>query len=216
MSVISGGIFSKPRGKTGGIVFGAARTRNGKLATARELVKPSNPNTAGQQEQRSKFKSVLFLVRRIGASIYQGAWNRSIGQLPGFQSMMSIFLGQIASNFEISLVTEINLGTLHFPDSMSITQEDANQFTIAYTSELGSNGTALDKVNVIAFCKTDANRAETNGVEIDVSNVRDGSDITVSGLIQPATYEIYVYLEGAGTAEGIFSVAKPFEISLSA
>jgi hypothetical protein len=216
MSVISGGIFSKPRGKTGGIVFGAARTRNGKLATARELVKPSNPNTAGQQEQRNKFKSVLALVRRIGASIYQSAWNRSIGQLPGFQSLMSILLGQIDSSFDITLVTEINLGTLHFPDTLTVTSVETGKIQSAFSSELGSNGTTADKVQMLAFAQTDANRALSNGVKLVSTETRSDEETEVADCIVGAVYEVYMYFIGAGTADGIYSVAKPFEVTISA
>src|SRR3972149_3079354 len=94
-----GGIFSRPRGKTGGIVFGAARTREGKLVTSRLLVAPSNPNTADQQEQRSVFTQSLQCVRSLGASIYQEDFNRAIAQLPGFQAVMSILMNAMTPAF---------------------------------------------------------------------------------------------------------------------
>ena len=208
MSVITGGIFSKPRGKTGGIVFGAARTRQGKLATARELVKPSNPNTALQQTQRSKFKSALDLVRRLGAAIYQVAWNRSIGQLPGFQSMVSIFLNQMDSSKDITLVNDINLGILHFPDTFSISSPSAGDFSYTNSTELGSNGTADDEFKLLLIAKTDANRQLANGVIVFDGAVRDDGGDGKSGLISGATYEVYTYLVGVGTASGLYSVAK--------
>jgi len=158
MSILKGGIFSKPSGKTGGIVFGAARTRTGKLVTARELVPPSNPNTSLQQTQRSKFKSSLDLVRRIGASVYRSAWNRSVGQLPGFQSMESIFLNQMSETKDITLVNDINLGILHFPDDVTIESADPKTIDVEVTGELGSNGTNADKISVIGFAKDDASR----------------------------------------------------------
>ncbi len=215
MSVISGGIFSKPRGKTGGIVFGAARTRTGKLATARELVKPSNPNTALQQTQRGKFKSALDLVRRISATIYQTAWNRSIGQLPGFQSMVSIFLNQMASNKDITLVNDINLGTLHFPNTFTLSSPVAGQLAFVNSTELGSNGTNLDIVNIIAFAKTDANRQLANGVITDNGALREDGGDALTGFISGETYEVYSYMEGVDSASGLFSIAKAGEQLIS-
>lgn len=208
MSVISGGIFSKPRGKTGGIVFGAARTRQGKLATARELVKPSNPNTALQQTQRSKFKSALELVRRFGASVYQSAWNRSIGQLPGFQSMLSIMLNQMDSSKDITLVNDINLGSLHFPDTFTPTSPAAGSLEVDFSDENGPNGTAEDKSVILAFAKTDANRQLANGVGVTSSTTREDGASVITGLISGATYEIYGYFEGSGTSTGLYSIAK--------
>ena len=118
MAILEGGIFSNPRGKTGGIVFGAARTRTGKKVTSRLLVPPSNPNTAGQQTQRGKFADALAIVRLIGSSFYQADWNRAIGQLPGFQSMTSVFLNALDSSKSIGVIPSINLGhyigRLHF------------------------------------------------------------------------------------------------------
>ena len=208
MSRITGGIFSKPSGKTGGIVFGAARTRQGKVATARELVSPSNPNTPAQQTQRGKFKSSLDLIRRFGAGVYQVAWNRSIGQLPGFQSMVSVVLNQMAANKDITLVTEINLGTLHFPDSFVFASPDTGELQVDYTTELGANGTAADIVSFLIFAKTDANRELVAGVVVNKVFTRTDVTAIITNLIVGETYEIYAYMQGVGTADGLFSVAN--------
>jgi hypothetical protein len=208
MSVISGGIFSKPRGKTGGIVFGAARTRQGKLATARELVKPSNPNTALQQTQRGKFKSALDLVRRIGSTVYRTAWNRSVGQLPGFQSMISIFLGQMAANKDITLVNDINLGLLHFPDTFSIASGAAGRLDVTWSGSDIGNGTDADKSVILAFAKTDTNRQASNGVAVGGGTERADEEAVINGLISGETYEVYFYFEGVGNAAGLYSLAR--------
>ena len=215
MSILKGGIFSKPSGKTGGIVFGAARTRTGKLVTARELVPPSNPNTSLQQTQRSKFKSALDLVRRIGADTYRSAWNRSVGQLPGFQSLESIFLNQMAANKDITLVNDVNLGILHYPNSVTTSSPSAGNLSVTWSSEVGVNGTDDDVVQIIAFDKTDANRQLTNGVILNNEDVRADENVGITGLISGATYEVYVYMIGAGTAEGLYSIAKHFEQVIS-
>jgi hypothetical protein len=112
MAKLEGGIFSRPRGKTGGIVFGAARTRTGKLVTSRLLVPPSNPNTAAQQVQRSKFSVAQSDVRSLGPGIYRDAFNRSIGQLPGFQSLQSIVTKAQTSPAEFTAPAETRLGTI--------------------------------------------------------------------------------------------------------
>lgn len=215
MSTLKGGIFSKPRGKTGGIVFGAARTRSGKLVTARELVPPSNPKTPLQVKQRTKFSDSLKITRRIGAGIYQKDWNRSVGQLPGFQSMESVYLNQIDDSFDLNLVNPINLGLLHYPDTVDATSPTSGSYNFAYSNELGSNGTALDNVKILMVAKTASNRILTNGIVVDESKTRDDSVADGGGLISGETYEVYFYVEGQGTAAGLISTAKPLEFTVS-
>jgi len=215
MAVLQGGIFSRPRGKVGGVVFGAARTRQGKLVTSRLLVPPSNPNTTAQQEQRSIFSSAMAIVRRIGSAIYRTDFNRSVGQLPGFQSMQSIFMNQMNSDLELSLVNSINLGILAPVTNVICTGESLTEVAFEWTGDLGSNGTDADIVKVIGICKTATNRAETKGVFVDASTVRSDALLSISGLVSGATYEFYMYLEGQGTASGLYSVAEPFEVTLA-
>ena len=214
MAVLTGGIFSRPRGKTGGIVFGAARTRQGKLVTSRLLVPPSNPNTAAQQTQRSIFSSALSIVRKIGSAIYRTDWNRAIGQLPGFQSMQSIFMTQMDSDLNLSLTTPINLGILHFPNSFSASASGTDEITVTFSTEVGDNGTDTDKIKILAIAKSETDRQKTNGVVVNLDAARNDGDVTIPGLVAGATYELYAYLEGDASASGLLSVANPFEVTL--
>lgn len=216
MSVVKGGIYSKPRGKTAGLVWGAARTRTGKLATVRELVPPSNPNTAAQQTQRGKFKSILTLIRTFGAVIYQTDWNRSVGQLPGFQSMESIYLSQIDSAKDIALTLPINLGILHFPDTFTAIAGTSGILLFNNSTELGANGTALDDVIVLAAATLDSNRLLPGGISAVAVGDRQDEDTAMSNLIPGAEYQLYVYMKGAGTASGIYSIANVFSASAGA
>lgn len=207
-SQLEGGIFSKVKGTTAGIVFGAARTRKGKVVTAREKVDPSNPNTAAQQEQRTKFSEAQFIVRSLGVDIYQSDFNRSIGQLPGFQSMQSIFIKQIDASFDLSLVTNINLGTL--PPVTGLTAEGgaSNTISIDWTAGQSAPATAADKVVVLAIATTAANRALAGGIAVNDTYTRDDENCVVENLIGGAEYQLYIYCRGAGTAEGTLSVTQ--------
>lgn len=216
MAVLQGGIFSRPRGKVGGVVFGAARTRQGKLVTSRLLVPPSNPNTTAQQEQRSIFSSAMAIVRRIGSAIYRLHFNRSVGQLPGFQSMQSIFMNQMNSALELVLVNSINLGILHNPLTFTIAKETTTGFIAEWSDELGDNGTSADKVYFLAIAKDSVSRALPGGVVVWQDSPRENMSTSVTGLVASATYEVYAYLVGEGTASGLMSVAQPFEVDLSA
>jgi hypothetical protein len=210
MSVLDGGIFSRPRGKTGGLVFGAARTREGKLVTARMLVPPSNPNTAAQQTQRTIFSEVQSVIRIYGPSVYQTYFNRSVGQLPGFQSMQSIYMNQMDDSFELDLVNPINLGTLHFPNTFTVVTGGSGQLSITWSDELGSNGTSADKVGLLFCAKTQTNRAISSNIWSSLTSERNVGSMTPGGFTADAVIEVYAFMIGAGTAEGLLSVANPF------
>jgi Fibronectin type III domain len=216
MATLQGGIFSRPRGKTGGLVFGAARTRTGKLVTSRLLVPPSNPNTAAQQTQRSIFSSCQAIIRRLGASVYQVDWNRSVGQLPGFQSMQSIFMNQMASNLNLTLVNDINLGTLEPLLTLEFGVAAADSLTLSWDPAVTGNGTAADVVIALAIAQTEAKRPQSNGVQVFNTAVRSDETLDITNLDSSTTYELYVYAVGAGTAEGLISVASAMEDTTTA
>lgn len=210
MAVLQGGIFSRPAGKTGGIVFGAARTRQGKLVTSRLLVPPSNPNTALQQAQRSKFAECLNVIRRWSPSIYQSDFNRSIGQLPGFQSMESILLNQIDAALTFSFVTPINLGLLHNPASILTHSNDLGNLNFTFSTELGDNGTNNDIAVLIAVSTSSGTRNQTNEVVSYQTALRSAGSISgPASLHALIEYQYYFYFRGAGTAAGLLSVAQP-------
>lgn len=215
MSILTGGIFSKPRGKMGGIVFGSARTRQGKLVTSRLLVSPSNPNTTAQQTQRTKFSNALDIVRRIGASIYQNDFNRSIGQLPGFQALESIFLKQLASNGDLSLVTPINLGTLEVLKNLTVAKDSTTEISVSWDASVTGNGTASDIVKVLVIAKTSDNRLISGNIVASSDTLRSATGVSVAVATASQIFEVYVYAVGAGTASGLLSVAEPFEVNLA-
>lgn len=205
MSKLTGGIFSNPSGKTAGIVFGAARTRQGKKVTARQLVPPSNPNTAPQQLQRGKFGDALDIVRFLGADIYQSDFNRAISQLPGFQSMMSVFMNAIDGSKNLTVPPEINLGQLHFPDTMTIHSNNSAEISIDYTSEAGVNGTASDEVISFVLQVASTDRAVAVGASHVGVAVRDDEADSFFGLTVGKEYLVGAYLKGAGAADGLLS-----------
>lgn len=88
MAVHLGGVYSKPSGKAGGIVWGRARTLLGKMATSREYVIPTDPNTADQQDERELFAVCVAVASLMGTAIWQSAWNNTLGELPGYHSFM--------------------------------------------------------------------------------------------------------------------------------
>lgn len=204
MSVLTGGIFSRPRGKTGGIVFGAARTRQGKLVTSRLLVPPSNPNTAAQQTQRSKFSEALAITRLLGPGIYQSDWNRAIGQLPGFNSLFSTYLNSLDSISDIGVIPPVNLGSLHLPDTITVVSGGGSgEIAITLSQELGINGTDADTTVFLAVATSKGASPLTRIVVVMTGDRRDDVSYLITGLGSGTPTSVLTYLRGAGTAAGL-------------
>lgn len=211
MARLDGGIFSRPRGKTANIVFGAARTREGKVVTARELVPPSNPRTADQQSQRSIFSNALYIVRQLGKGIYQSDWNRAIAQLPGFQGMMSIFMNNLDDTFTLGVPAETNLGSLHVPDSFSASPgANPGEFDLTWSTETEGSGGAGDTAVIIAIDSGAVGVGKDRVVLVETGELRNNGAATIDMGAAGAEPVIALYFRGdTGTAtEGLVSNAK--------
>lgn len=159
MSKFPGGIFSKARGKTSGIVFSAARTREGKVMTSRGLTIPANPQTPLQQGNRGIFEYCQQAVRSYGRDIYHNDWNRGVSDLPGYQSLISLlkrryWLDSYGASAFYAVWTGDNpdtlLGELHFPETFLAAQVGLNQIQLNWSTELGQQGSADDELIAIA------------------------------------------------------------------
>lgn len=187
MSKLLGGLFSRPSGKTSGLVFGAGRTSRAKQVTAREYVIPTDPRTNAQLVQRGKMPFSTAIVREIGRSIYQFDWNRAIKALPGFQSLSSLFMRFIdGETGELSTPSEVSLGVRHFPDAFEA-EDDTTDIVVTWSTETGDIGDDDDTAIVVAVATDPDSMSVERTVIVDTSAVRS------DGM---------VILTGAGTAAG--------------
>lgn len=210
MSTLTGGLFSAPSGKTGGIVFGKGRTRQGKVVSARAYSIPSNPNTIPQQTQRSKFSSAKNIVRFIGARIYQSAFNRSVSQLPGFQSMMSILLMSMNNEMILSAPPITSLGSLDALKSpVRVAPSGNSNIDVTWDSTVSLKGSATDKVTAFAIPCTDIKRGLYNPASVAFQTaIREAETISIAvptPLINGDEFVVGIFAEGVGANAGIFS-----------
>lgn len=215
MAVMTASALGRPRGKIGNIVFGSARSRTGKIVTARSLVRPANPNTAAQQTQRSKFSDSVFIMRHWGTTVYQSHWNRAIGQLPGFQSGMSILLDNMDETGQIEAPPNTPLGPLHIPDTLDVvTGAAVGTLDVTWSNEVGIDGTAAD---IMRFVWCPAIRADRSADSIDKTmsgESRASSPYTVDVNAPDGTLTILaIWLTGQGLAAGIDSEITWFKIA---
>lgn len=80
MAKIKAGILSKVSGKVAGVVGGTWKGTN----YIRELVKPSNPNTALQQAQRGKMAFVVRCARQLVGDILNPYLNKFCKTMSGY------------------------------------------------------------------------------------------------------------------------------------
>lgn len=218
MAKLIGGLHGRPAGTVGGVVYGSARSRQGKIVTARELVFPSNPQSAGQVLQRNKFSEALYAVRHLGASLWQDDFNRAIGQLPGFQSMMSIILSNTDASEDFNTPADTPLGNLHFPASWApVTGVGAaGSIDITWNAGLGLNGTANDTLVVFCVEKLESAGQVRGAVVPACVAVRSDATVTIASGSSGMTFQIGCYFQGVGTAVGLLSLCRWTEVTSKA
>lgn len=153
MSKFPGGIFSKASGQVSGLVFSQARTRQGKLMTARQLVIPTNPKTFAQQNNRYAQRIATQMVTTLGPGIYRTDWDEAEGLNAGYASLLSIIRQNykawnvvdpdFAARFEAAPQTT-QLGDLHFPDTVTGDSPSNGVIDLTWSTENGSNGSPTD------------------------------------------------------------------------
>lgn len=111
MSIVTGGIFGRVRNKTADLVFSQARSRSGTVNTIRQLVIPSNPRTPLQSSNRGKFGQFTKGLRAVGLNKIQASLNRSVDELPAFQSLMSLLMIALKDPQSPVVIPQITLGT---------------------------------------------------------------------------------------------------------
>lgn len=206
MSVITGGILGRVRGKTSGIVFSSARSRLGKVNTAREYVIPANPQTAEQTAQRNLFKRALDIAKGWGPDMYQADMNRAVQQLPGFQSVMSWLLSNVDASDNFTVPGDLPLGDLHFPNTFTVQDgAAAGEIKVTWSEEVGSNGTNSDEIKIIIYAQASDSTKQYDSYLS--GGLRSGGSVgyTFSGLDTGDVYIVGLWVVGAGTAEGLIS-----------
>jgi len=220
MSRLTGGIFSEVSGTTAGVTFGKARTREGKVTTGRQYTIPSNPNTAGQQTQRSKFSNAKNIVRACTSGWYQDAFNRAVSQLPGFQSMMSIVLNALGSTSTLSAPSQTNLGSLDSPQSIVITAANTDaSIVVDYAATIPLKGNAADKIYAVAIPATAAKRASLGNAypRLGIETRSDTSlSIETPALVTGDHWIVGVFAKGQTTNVGVFSPCTWFDVTVTA
>lgn len=201
MARLEAGIFSSPSGHNNGLVFGKGRTRDGKKTTVRELVKPTNPRTNAQQEQRGRFSAALQIVKGIGRGIWQLDWNSAVESLPGFHSLMSRFTDALSvDGTSLSAPEDTTLGVRHFPDTFSAAA-GTDQIDVTWSTEDGDIGAASDTAVVIAVATTGSGPDWDRDVIINETEDRAGGSVALTATgVASGDYVVGLYFRATGSS----------------
>lgn len=204
---LSGGLHGRVAGSIGGIVYGAARTRTGKVVTAREWVMPGAITDSDVLKQRLIFKCSLHAVRYLGEGLWQADFNRAIGQLPGFHSMMSILLKATDRTTRVlGEPPDTPLGSLFAPGVAFTTHGmDAGSIVATWSGALGPNGTDADVLNFFGCEAAGSEEGIRGAVDWTTSAVRSDLTVDIPTGSSATDWIAAVYFQGAGIAEGILS-----------
>ena len=204
---ITGGLLGRVSGSIGGIIFGGARTKTGKVVTAREWVMPGEITDTDVLEQRIIFACAVHAVRYLGATLWAEDFNRAIGQLPGFHSMMSIILkstDRVSRDF--SEPPDTPLGNLFAPGVIFTTHAvTAGMITATWTGGLGLNGTDADEVEFFGIEVAGSPLGVRGAVDWAATAVRSDLTMDIATGSSGTDWIAAAYFKGAGTAEGLLS-----------
>lgn len=207
MAILEGNPYGRLIGTLAQTVGGAARGRRGKLNTIRTKVTPANPNTTDQVTQRTKFRDCLDVTRDFGPEIYQSDLNRAIGELPGFQSTMSVLLSSINESYVFSAPPSILLGDVHVPSTFDASAGvSGGDIKVDWSTELGDNGNDNDKLIVVAYEANPAVTGERHRVwTIPAGVFRSVGTTTMPGFQEGVDVVVWAWFQGSSDTAGLLS-----------
>ena len=206
MSRLRGGIFGRLAGKTGDLVFSQARGRRGTLNTVRQLVVPANPRTAAQQSNRGLFGQSVESLREAGISNIRSPFNRYVGQLPAFQSILNQLLTRW-DNSSPEAFLQSNLGPLPTTevDSIVDVEDDPLGFRVFFSEPPGWESIADDAViHTVGFVASSSGKGWVGGAYGSSSVVSQGTTSVSLQFDSAASLPVNVVLLSVLTsADGI-------------
>jgi hypothetical protein len=150
MGKIFTGILGAVSGKVAGVVGGRWKT----VDYLRGYTIPSNPNTASQQTQRTKFKDCVAFATFLVGPVFNVYTDKFLKSLSGFNFFVSHNVEHFTATpaYANLLITE---GKLYVPVITSMVNNTVNSWVeIKWSTSLGNNGSADDKIFGLVYNTT--------------------------------------------------------------
>jgi hypothetical protein len=162
MGVILQGILGGFSGKVGPVVGGKWKD----VDYMRSYVTPANPNTVGQQAQRTKFASAVSFAREILSTVLQPFWDPFYSNMSGFNAWISDNINLLDGSNLLTASAVMAKGTLEPLQSMTALYNTVNgQVTTTGDGTCYGNGLATDDVYIVMYDKTSGNLACVKSAE---------------------------------------------------
>lgn len=208
MAIHPSGISGRLSGKNSGNVFSVARTRWGKLTTSREYVVPADPKTADQLLQRELFRRASLVAGLAGRALYRDAWNNTLGQLPGWNALVSYITkqleGPIGTITYKSTFDQKSLGPVYMPTVSTNVSALAGQISLDWSDDLaGDYSAGTDRL--YGFLNKDTNPGgggPTDFLRIEGTKTRSSKQLNISYMDQGQEYFYCVWFSNIG-ADGV-------------
>ena len=150
MGKLRSGILGNIRGKVAGVVGGQWKDVN----YLREYVKPANPNTTAQQEQRSKMARAVAFVKPIVGTVLNVFMDPFQKSMSGFNRFIKSNIQYFIPTGTLSLV-KITEGKLYPAEIDTVTGVSSGKdFSIDFDDSLGSNGSDGDNISALCYNHT--------------------------------------------------------------
>lgn len=194
-AVISQGILGKVTGKVGNVVGGDWKGIN----YLRGYVIPANPNSPGQQTQRSRFVIMQDYVRQVLSTLVQPYWDPfSVGK-SGYNAIMSEFLLNAPGSNLLTSAVSISKGTLAKTGAIEATY-DTGDLQITWSKTLVGNMLLTDVAHVVIFDKSTGLLYFSDG---DVAKTRNDESINcaIGAGLTATNLECYLFFsQGSGSS----------------
>ena len=211
MAILKQGILGGGRGAVGTVVMSQWRGKD----VIRARVTPSNPNTAAQQGQRSRFAQAVRIVKTWGRSLYAADWNRAVGDLPGFQSLTTLLLRNVDRETGLlGVPAPVSLGALEGLRDLTVSALAPDEVGVSWTPGVLADGDGTDQVTVFGVERL--MEAVDSYIPTPERSDRDDGAAPLTGLTPETTYLVGVYVRGATGNAGRLSECRFYEVTTPA
>jgi hypothetical protein len=193
MGIILQGILGGFSGKVGPVVGASWKG----IQYMRSYVIPANPNSAGQQTQRTSFAVMVALARDVLSTLINTYWDPFVSGMSGFNRFIQVNIGTLDVSDKLTITSKMALGTLEGVPSITGTYNTGTGETIiTWDQTVYGNGALTDSVGVVTY-----DQANDDLTVFTPVTTRDDETISVTartGLTATAVFAYLFFYRGTG------------------
>lgn len=149
--VMLNGPYGNYTGKVGGTIAAMWKGIN----YLKAYVVPANPNSVGQQAQRTKFKAVVLLAQSLIPTLITTFWNPFAVGMSGFNAFVKNIFPAVSSVGLIQVACQVVKGTLESTPILTATYNTGTGgIEVTWQGDTTGNGLPNDDLNCLILDKT--------------------------------------------------------------